>query len=359
MQSLGEGNSEATDRTPNTFEEEQMAIRVAINGFGRIGRTIFKALIDRKAPLEVVALNDLAPPVDLAFLLKYDSIHGVWPHEVSATEDQLLVDGKSYKCLKVTDPAQSPWHDLGVDIIIESSGRFVDRDNCQKHIAAGARKVIVSAPGKGMDATFVIGVNDGTYDPGKHHIMSNASCTTNCLAPIVSLLHDRFAVEYGLMTTIHSYTMDQRLLDALHKDRRRMRAAALSMIPTTTGAAKAVAEVIPELKGKLDGVAIRVPTPNVSLVDLVVMLGRDVTKDEVNKVLEEAANGPMEGVLQYVKDELVSTDFNHTSFSSNVDSSLTNVIGGRMVKVFSWYDNEYGYSSRLADLAVMVGKSLE
>lgn len=336
-----------------------MAIRVAINGFGRIGRTIFKALIDRKAPLEIVALNDLAPPPDLAFLLKYDSVHGVWPHEVSATQDQLIVNGTAHKCLKVTDVTQSPWHELGVHIVIESTGRFVDRDNCQKHINAGARKVIVSAPGKGMDATFVMGVNDAAYDPAKHNIVSNASCTTNCLAPIASLLHDRFVIEHGLMTTIHAYTMDQRLQDSLHSDRRRMRAAALSMIPTTTGAAKAVAEVIPELKGKLDGVAIRVPTPNVSLVDLVARLGRDVTKDEVNKVLEEAANGPMKGILQYVTDQLVSVDFNHTSYSSSVDAALTNVIDGRMVKVFSWYDNEYGYSNRLVDLALMMGKSLE
>lgn len=336
-----------------------MAIRVAINGFGRIGRTNFKALIDRKAPLEIVALNDLATPADLAFLLKYDSVHGMWNHDVSATQDQLIVDGKAHKCLKVTDLTQLPWRELQVDIVIESTGRFVDRDNCQKHINAGARKVIVSAPGKGMDATFVMGVNDSTYDPAKHHIVSNASCTTNCLAPIASLLHDRFVIEHGLMTTIHAYTMDQRLQDSLHSDKRRMRAAALSMIPTTTGAAKAVAEVIPELKGKLDGVAIRVPTPNVSLVDLVARVGRDVTKEEVNKVLEDAANGQMKGILQFVTEALVSIDFNHTSYSSSVDASLTNVIGGRMVKVFSWYDNEYGYSSRLADLAVMMAKSIE
>jgi glyceraldehyde 3-phosphate dehydrogenase len=336
-----------------------MSIRVAINGFGRIGRTIFKALIDRNAPLEVVALNDMATPSELAYLLKYDSVHGVWHREVSSTEDTIIVDGKNYKCLKISDPAQSPWHELKVDVVLESTGRFADRDNCQKHINAGARKVVLSAPGKGMDATFVIGVNESTYDPRKHHIISNASCTTNCLAPIVALLHDRFVVEHGLMTTIHSYTMDQRLLDALHKDRRRARAAALSMIPTTTGAARAVAEVIPELKGKLDGISIRVPTPNVSLVDLVVRVGRDVTIEEVNKVFEEAASGPLQGILDYVTEELVSSDFNHTSFSSSVDSKLTNVIGGRMVKIFSWYDNEYGYSSRLADLAVIVGKSID
>lgn len=335
-----------------------MAIRVAINGFGRIGRTIFKAAIDRKAPLEIMAINDLTAPLELAYILKYDSVHGVWPHEVSGTESELSVDGKIYKCLKVTDPAQSPWHELKVDVVLESTGRFADRDGCQKHLNAGARKVIVTAPGKGMDATFVMGVNDSTYDPRKHHIVSNASCTTNCLAPIASLLHDRFGVEHGLMTTIHSYTMDQRLLDALHKDKRRARAAALSMIPTTTGAARAVAEVIPELKGRFDGLAIRVPTPNVSLVDLVCTLGQDVTKDQVNKVFEEAASGSLKGILQYVTEELVSIDFNHTAFSSSVDAALTTVIGGRMVKVFSWYDNEYGYSNRIVDLAMMMGQSL-
>jgi glyceraldehyde 3-phosphate dehydrogenase len=336
-----------------------MATRVAINGFGRIGRTIFKAAIDRKAPLEIVAINDLSAPSELAYLLKYDSVHGVWPHEVSGTENELTIGGKTYKCLKVTDPVQSPWHELKVDVVLESTGLFADRDGCQKHISAGAHKVIVTAPGKGMDATFVIGVNDGTYDPRTHHIVSNASCTTNCLAPVVSLLHDRYAVEHGLMTTIHSYTMDQRLLDALHKDRRRSRAAALSMIPTTTGAARAVAEVIPEMKGKLDGIAIRVPTPNVSLVDLVCTVGRNVTKDEVNAVFQEAANGPLKGILQCVTEELVSIDFNHTAFSSSVDLQLTNVIGGRMVKVFSWYDNEYGYSNRVVELATMMGQSLE
>ncbi len=336
-----------------------MANRVAINGFGRIGRTIFKALLDRKLPLEVVAINDLTAPQELAYLLKYDSVHGVWPHEVSGTDDTLIVDGKKFKCVKVTDPGESPWRELQVDVVLESTGRFTSRDGCQKHINAGARKVILTAPGKGMDATFVIGVNDGTYDPGKHHIISNASCTTNCLAPVVSLLHDRFIVEHGLMTTIHSYTMDQRLLDGIHNDRRRARAAAISMIPTTTGAARAVAEVIPDLKGKLDGLAIRVPTPNVSLVDLVCRVGRDVTRDEVNSLLEEAAKGPLSHILQYVTEDLVSVDFNHTAYSSNVDSKLTHVIGGRMVKVLSWYDNEYGYSSRVTDLAFLVSKDLD
>ncbi|MHC1726077.1 MAG: type I glyceraldehyde-3-phosphate dehydrogenase [Syntrophobacteraceae bacterium] len=335
-----------------------MATRIALNGFGRIGRTIFKVIKDRNLPLDVVAINDLAAPSELAYLLRYDSVHGVWQHEVSGTEDQITVDGKSAKCLKITDPGQMPWRDLKVDVVIEGTGRFTSREGAEKHLSAGAKKVIITAPGKGMDATFVLGVNDGTYDPRTHHVISNASCTTNCLAPIASLLHDRFIVEHGLMTTIHSYTMDQRLADAVHSDRRRSRAAALSMIPTTTGAARAVAEVIPDLKGKLDGVAIRIPTPNVSLVDLVCRVGREVTKEEVNKVFEEAANGPLNGILQYVTEELVSVDFNHTYFSSSVDSKLTNVIEGRMVKVFSWYDNEYGYSSRAADLAVLVGKSL-
>lgn len=337
-----------------------MAVRVAINGFGRIGRTVFKAIVDRGEPLEIMAVNDIGPAEDLSHLLKYDSVQGVWPREVRAEGDSIVVGDRKYKCLKVGDPSQAPWHDMKVDIVLETSGRFTDRDGCMKHITAGARKVVVSAPGKGMDATFVIGVNDSSYSPDNHNIVSNASCTTNCLAPIIALLNDRFVVEHGFMTTIHSYTMDQRLLDALHKDIRRARSAALSMIPTTTGAARAVAEVIPDMKGKLDGVAIRVPTPNVSIVDLVCRLGQEVSKDELNRVFEEAANGPMKGVLQYVTKELVSVDFNNTAFSSNVDAALTNVIGGgRMVKVFSWYDNETGYSNRVVDLAIMMGKSLE
>ncbi|MFZ0927439.1 MAG: type I glyceraldehyde-3-phosphate dehydrogenase [Syntrophobacteraceae bacterium] len=336
-----------------------MATRIALNGFGRIGRTIFKVIKDLKLPLEVVALNDLTTPSELAYLLKYDSVHGVWPHEVQESEDELIVDGRRVKCLKITDPAQMPWRELKIDVVLEGTGRFTSRDGAEKHLNAGAKKVIITAPGKGVDATFVIGVNDGTYDPRTHNVISNASCTTNCLAPIAALLHDRFIIEHGLMTTIHAYTMDQRLLDSPHSDRRRSRAATLSMIPTTTGAARAVAEVIPDLKGKLDGLSIRVPTPNVSLVDLVCRVGRDVTKEEVNNVLEEAANGPLKGILRYVTEELVSVDFNHTHYSSSVDSRLTNVIAGRMVKIFSWYDNEYGYSTRAAELAVMVGKSLD
>lgn len=335
-----------------------MAVKVAINGFGRIGRTVFKANLDQGEPLDVVAVNDLGDPGELAYLLKYDSVHGTLKRDVSVDGDQIVVNGKKYKCLKVADPAQAPWRDLKVDIVLETSGRFRDREGCQKHINAGARKVIVSAPGKNLDATFVIGVNEGTYDPQNHNLVSNASCTTNCLAPIAGVINDRFGIEHGIMTTIHSYTMDQCLLDSLHKDRRRSRAAALSMIPTTTGAARAVAEVIPELKGKIDGMAIRVPTANVSIVDFVCRVGRDVTKEEVNKALEEAANGPLKGILQYVTEELVSVDFNHSSYSSCLDAALTNVIQGRLVKVCSWYDNEFGYSNRVVDLAEILGKSL-
>ncbi len=335
-----------------------MAVRVAINGFGRIGRMVFRAIVERGNPLEVVALNDLGSPSELAYLLRYDSVHGTWHRDISADAENLYVDGQAYKCLKVGDPGQAPWRDLGVDIVLETSGRFRDKASCLKHMDSGARKVIVGAPGKGMDATFVMGVNHDQYDPMKHHIVSNASCTTNCLAPIVRVLHDRFGIEHGLMTTIHSYTMDQRLLDALHKDLRRARAAALSMVPTTTGAATAVAEVIPELKGKLDGMAIRVPTPNVSIVDVVCRVETDATVETVNQALKEAAEGHMKGIVRYVEEELVSVDFNHTTYSSCVDAPLTKVIEKRMVKVLSWYDNEYGYSNRLVDLAVYMGKDL-
>ncbi|MEJ5349643.1 MAG: type I glyceraldehyde-3-phosphate dehydrogenase [Desulfosoma sp.] len=335
-----------------------MAVRVAINGFGRIGRMVFRAIVERGNPLEVAALNDLGSPAELAHLLRYDSVHGTWHRDISSDDENIYVDGKAYKCLKVGDPSQAPWRDLGVDIVLETSGRFRDKAACLKHMDSGARKVILGAPGKGMDATFVMGVNHDQYDPMKHHIVSNASCTTNCLAPIIRVLHDRFGVEHGLMTTIHSYTMDQRLLDALHKDLRRARAAALSMVPTTTGAATAVAEVIPELKGKLDGMAIRVPTPNVSIVDVVCRVETDTTVEAVNQALKEAAEGHMKGILRYVEEELVSVDFNHTTYSSCVDAPLTKVIDKRMVKVLSWYDNEYGYSNRLVDLALHMGKDL-
>lgn len=336
-----------------------MAVRVAINGFGRIGRMIFRANLERKEPLEIVALNDLGSPEELAYLLKYDSVHGTIPNEVSAEGEFVVVDGKKYRCCRIANPADSPWRDLGVDIVLETSGRFTDRDSAQKHIDAGAKKVIIGAPGKKMDATFVMGVNHEEYDPRNHHIVSNASCTTNCLAPIVRVLHDHFGIIHGLMTTVHSYTMDQRLLDALHRDRRRARAAALSMIPTTTGAAVAVAEVIPELKGRLDGLAIRVPTPNVSLVDFVCEVEKKTSVEEVNRALEAASQGPLKGILHVEKEELVSCDFNHSTYSSIVDAALTRVIDGKLVKVMSWYDNEFGYSNRMIDLALHIGKHLE
>ncbi len=335
-----------------------MSVRVAINGFGRIGRMIFRANIGRQEPLDIVAINDLGSTSDLAHLLKYDSVHGTMDGDVEADADAIVVRGKRYRCCKIADPSEAPWRDLSVDIVLEASGRFTERSQAQKHIDAGAKKVIIGAPAKKVDATFVMGVNHEQYDPRTHHIVSNASCTTNCLAPIAKVLHDKFIVEHGLMTTVHSYTMDQRLLDALHKDRRRARAATLSMVPTTTGAAVAVAEVIPELKGKLDGLAIRVPTPNVSIVDFVCRVSREVTTDEINNSLEEAAQDYLLGILRVEREELVSCDFNHSTYSSIVDAALTKVIEGRLVKVMSWYDNEFGYSNRMIDLALHMGKEM-
>ncbi len=333
-----------------------MGLKVAINGFGRIGRTLYKIIYDRSDDVEIVAVNDLGNINDLAHLLKYDSVHGVWKRDIKVSGESIIVDGKELKCLSVADLEQLPWHELDVQVVFEATGRFRDRVSCQKHIDAGAQKVIVTAPGKGLDATFVIGVNEEQYDPRNHHVVSNASCTTNCLAPVVRVLHDSFIIERGLMTTVHSYTMDQRLLDALHKDLRRSRAAALSMIPTTTGAAVAVTEVIPELKGKLNGMSIRVPTPNVSLVDFVCQVGRDVTEEEINDALKEASETRLRGILAYSTEPLVSTDYNHSPYSSIVDAALTSVVDGRLVKVLSWYDNEYGYSNRLADLALLMAK---
>ncbi len=333
-----------------------MALKVGINGFGRIGRTLFKIIFDRGSEIEVVAVNDLGNISDLAHLLKYDSVHGVWNRNVEVKGESIFVDGKELKCLSVPDLEQLPWHELGVQIVFEATGLFRDRASAQKHLDAGAQKVIVTAPGKGLDATFVIGVNDEDYDPRTHHIVSNASCTTNCLAPVVRVLHDNFIIERGLMTTVHSYTMDQRLLDALHKDLRRSRAAALSMIPTTTGAAVAVTEVIPELKGKLNGMAIRVPTPNVSLVDFVCQVSKDVTEEEVNGALKEASETRLKGIMHYSTEPLVSIDYNHSPYSSIVDAALTSVVDKRLVKVLAWYDNEYGYSNRLADLALLMSK---
>lgn len=336
-----------------------MAIRVGINGFGRIGRNVFRAGFNNKN-IEFVAVNDLPVPLEThAYLLKYDSILGNFHKSVKPEGDSLNIEGKKLKVLSYKDPAQIPWADLGVDIVVESTGAFTDKEKAEVHMTkGGAKKVIISAPAKGEDITIVMGVNDDKYEPNKHHIISNASCTTNCLAPVAKAMVDRFGIVKGLMTTIHSYTNDQRLMDLGHKDFRRSRAAALSMIPTSTGAAKAIGLVVPELKGKMDGVAIRVPTPNVSLVDLTVELSKGTTKEELNGVFKEYANGKMKGILELCEEPLVSKDFQNNAASSIVDAELTNVIDKNFVKVFSWYDNEWGYSNRVIDLCAFVGKSM-
>ena len=332
-----------------------MAVRVGINGFGRIGRQVYR--IGWKNPdLEFVAINDVTDAKTLAHLLKYDSVHRTMEADVAAKDGSIVVDGKAVKVLCERDPERLPWKDLKVDVVLESTGRFTDRVGGEKHCLAGAKKVIVSAPAKDPDVTFVLGVNQEVYDKRIHHIISMGSCTTNCLAPVVKVLQKELGIEHGLMTTIHSYTNDQVILDQPHKDLRRARAAALSMIPTTTGAAKAISEVIPEVKGKLDGLAIRVPTPTVSLVDLVVTLSRNTTKEEVNKLFRSYAAGPMKGILAATDEELVSTDFIGDSHSSIVDLPSTFVVGGNMVKVLSWYDNEWGFSTRMCDLLTFVMK---
>jgi len=332
-----------------------MSIRVGINGFGRIGRNLLRAALDEKE-LEFVAVNDITDAPTLAHLLKYDSILGNLPDEVSAEGDTLRVAGRSVKVLAVKDPAQLPWKDLGVEYVVESTGLFTDAEKARAHLGAGAKKVIISAPAKNEDLTIVLGVNQDKYDPRRHTIVSNASCTTNCLGPMAKVLHDRFGIVKGQMTTVHSYTNDQKILDLPHKDLRRARAAALSMIPTSTGAAKAIYLAIPELKGKLDGVAIRVPTPNVSLVDLTAELGRAATAAEINGAFKEAARGPMKGVLEVVDEELVSIDFRGNPHSSIVDAPLTKVVDGNLAKVFSWYDNEWGFSNRMKDLLLFMAK---
>lgn len=332
-----------------------MAMRVAVNGFGRIGRNFLRTCSGYN-DFEVVAINDLTDAKTLAHLLKYDSVHGRFNAEVNTGNGSIFVDGKEIKVFAVTEPEKLPWNDLGIDIIIESTGRFVDRLSAAKHLDAGAKWVIISAPAKDPDATICMGVNEETLDPVKHKIISNASCTTNCLAPVAKVLHNEFIIVKGLMTTIHSYTNDQRILDLPHKDLRRARAAALNMIPTTTGAAKAVGLVLPELKGRLNGMAIRVPTPNVSVVDLVAELGRDVTAEEINSSLKKAAEGPMKGILRYSEEPLVSSDINGDGHSSTVDATLTMVLDGKMAKVLAWYDNEWGYSSRLRDLILHIIK---
>ena len=332
-----------------------MAIRIGINGFGRIGRNVLRASLTDPA-LEFVAINDLTDAPTLAHLLKYDSVHGQLSVPVEAKEDQLLINGRAIKILAQKDPKDLPWRDLGVDYVIESTGRFTEREGAGRHLSAGAKKVIISAPSKDPDVTIVLGVNEGAYDPKAHQVVSNASCTTNCLAPVAKVLLESYGIKHGLMTTIHSYTNDQQLLDLPHKDLRRARAAGLSMIPTTTGAASAVGEVLPELKGRLDGFAMRVPTPNVSVVDLAAILDKKTTGDEVNAALKEAAEGPLKGILAYSTDELVSIDFKGNSNSSIVDAPYTKVMDGDFVKVLSWYDNEWGYSSRCVDLLRLLVK---
>ncbi|HXW69810.1 MAG TPA: type I glyceraldehyde-3-phosphate dehydrogenase [Dissulfurispiraceae bacterium] len=332
-----------------------MSIRVAINGFGRIGRNFFRTSRGYSG-MEIVAINDLTDAKTLAHLLKYDSVHGTFDADVKAGEGIIIVDGKEIKVLAERVPENLPWKSLNVDVVIESTGLFTDREKASKHIDAGAKWVLISAPAKEPDVTVCLGVNEEVLDPRQHKIISNASCTTNCLAPVAKVLHKEFGIIRGLMTTVHSYTNDQRILDLPHKDLRRARAAALSMIPTTTGAAKAVGLVLPELKGKLDGFAIRVTTANVSAVDLVVDLNVDVTADEVNAVMKKWAEGAMKGVLQYVEEPLVSVDFNGNPHSSIFDAGLTKVMDKRMVKIISWYDNEWGYSSRLRDLVFYISK---
>ncbi|HWO16429.1 MAG TPA: type I glyceraldehyde-3-phosphate dehydrogenase [Solirubrobacterales bacterium] len=329
-----------------------MAVKVGINGFGRIGRNVFRAAHAAGADLEFVAVNDLTDTATLAHLLKYDSILGRFPGEVSATDDSISVDGASVKVLSERDPAALPWGDLGVDVVIESTGFFTARDDAAKHLEAGAKKVIVSAPAKEPDVTVALGVNFDTYDPAEHHIISNASCTTNCLAPLAKVLNDSFGIEQGLMTTIHAYTADQRLQDMPHKDLRRARAAALNLIPTTTGAAKAVGLVLPELNGKLNGLAMRAPVATGSVVDLVFSTPEPVDADQVNAAVKAAAEGPMKGILSYTEDEIVSTDIVQDPHSSIFDAGQTMTIGdGRLVKAVSWYDNEWGYSNRCVELA--------
>ena len=332
-----------------------MPIKVGINGFGRIGRNIMRTALDDQ-DIQFVAINDVTDAATLAHLLKYDSILGNLPDEVKAEGDTIRVAGRSVKVLAVKDPAQLPWKDLGVEYVVESTGLFTEAEKARAHLTAGAKKVIISAPAKDEDITIVMGVNHEKYDPHKHTIISNASCTTNCLGPVAKVLQDRFGIVKGQMTTVHSYTNDQKILDLPHKDLRRARAAALSMIPTSTGAAKAIYLAIPELKGKLDGVAIRVPTPNVSLVDLTVELGRHATAAEINGAMKEAARGPMKGILEVTDEELVSIDFRGNPHSSIVDAPLTKVVDGNLAKVFSWYDNEWGFSNRMKDLILYMAK---
>jgi glyceraldehyde 3-phosphate dehydrogenase len=335
-----------------------VTIRVGINGFGRIGRNYFRALLEQGADIEIVAVNDLGDTATTAHLLKYDTILGRLKEEVSHTEDTITVGGRTIKVLSERNPADIPWGELGVDIVIESTGIFTKKEDAEKHIAGGAKKVIISAPAKNEDVTIVMGVNQDVYDPANHHVISNASCTTNCVAPMAKVLDENFGIVKGLMTTVHAYTNDQRILDFPHSDLRRARAAAENIIPTTTGAAKATALVLPRLKGKLDGIAMRVPVPTGSVTDLVVELSREVTKEEVNAAFQKAAEGELKGLLEYTEDAIVSSDIVNEPASCTFDSSLTMVQEGKNVKVIGWYDNEWGYSNRLVDLTVFVGNQL-
>jgi glyceraldehyde 3-phosphate dehydrogenase len=336
-----------------------MTVRVGINGFGRIGRQSLKAIIERAPDIEVVAVNDLVDTEMNALLFKHDSTYGAYAGSVDYTDDALVIDGREIKVLQVKDPAQLPWADMGVDLVLESTGLFTDAEKAAAHLAAGARKVIISAPAKNEDVTIVLGVNERVYDPEKHHIISNASCTTKCLAPAAKVVHDGWTIRRGLMNTIHSYTNDQRILDVAHKDPRRARSAGQNIIPTTTGAARALALVIPDLKGKFDGFSLRVPTPTVSVVDFTAELERPATVEELNDAFRSASEGPMKGILGVSDEPLVSTDFRGDTRSSIIDAESTMSLGGTFVKVISWYDNEWGYSCRIADLVAFVGARLD
>jgi len=335
-----------------------MAIKVGINGFGRIGRLLYRAAIERNAKIDFVAINDLADAQTNAHLLKYDSVHGRFPGTVEAQSDKLVVNGKPLKVLSQRDPATLPWKDLGVYMAVESTGLFTDRESASKHLQAGAKKVLISAPAKNPDVTVVIGVNEKNYDPEKHNILSNASCTTNCLAPVSKVLADNFGLEKAFMTTTHSYTNDQKVQDIMHKDLRRARAAAVNIIPTSTGAAKAIGEVLPSCSGKMNGISLRVPTPDVSIVDLTAILGKEVTAEDINAAMKEAANGSMKGILEYTEDPIVSSDVLHSTASAVFDAQSTMVMGNKsnFVKVLAWYDNEWGFSCRMVELIEMVGK---
>jgi glyceraldehyde 3-phosphate dehydrogenase len=336
-----------------------MTTKFAINGFGRIGRMVLRAALSRhEKDIEIVAINDLDKPATLAHLFKYDSVHRNWPGAVKVSEKGISIDGKEYRVTAEKDPAKLPWKELGVDVVLECTGRFTDREKAAAHLTAGAKKVLLSAPGKSPDITVAFGINHEQYDSAKHHVISNASCTTNCLAPTAKVLNDTFGIEKGLMTTIHSYTNDQRILDLVHDDLRRARAAALSMIPASTGAAKAIGEVLPALKGKLNGLAVRVPTPNVSLVDLTVVLKKATTVEEINGAYKKAAEGALKGVLQYNDEPTVSIDYNDNPHSAIFDSLSTFVMEGNLVKVMAWYDNEWGYSNRMVDVAKYIAGKL-